>query len=549
MARKYPDRDYRLQEKYYFFAKRVSPKITWEMVKKETGINRKIAFNLIAGDQEIRQPKARSNLLKIIEFLARRNAIRTRDEAQEFLQLAGEIGGFDGKLSEDNEEDREIIEFFERRKALDTQQKKRRDNRPPIITDILGREEEIARIISLIQKEEKLIMLVGTGGVGKTRIAVEITKIIDQRLYSDLPHSYRYVPLAEVVDPDDVPGKVAWYLEIQSAGSPESIIAALPSEPLLLVTDNLEHVLQEKKNFFVRLINASKKKPIVFLFTSRKFFNIPGENLVSVEPLVCPEDVSLIHNEADLKHYAATHLFYERASERDTARKFTETDAKYVARLCQALDGLPLAIEIAASRIRKYPSVQALYDSLRAKGIAVLENTYTGFDERHKTLEKTIKWSYDLLSPPEKMLFDRLPFALVRKLNPSLAIGGIFVTHLNGTITLRSRREYDTVPLGGCTAYEAYQICNIKGDIAESQKDMQAVLDELVDCGLLTQKSYDENARYSMLQTIELFSEKMFKELKKDHPEEFDTLIKQRYAYYKPIFAGEKKVPGKHYYL
>jgi predicted ATPase/transcriptional regulator with XRE-family HTH domain len=387
-----------------------------------------------------------------------------------------------------------IEELFTSQEDRATPQKPSDNNRPVIITDILGRENEIAHIIRLMQEGERCITLVGSGGVGKTRLALEITEIIEQSTYSDIPRSHRFIPLAAVTNPYNVPHTVVRHLDISSDGSPDSIISALPPEPLLLVIDNIDHVLQEQKSFFVKLLKASKKKPYIFLFTSRKSLNIRGEKRVFVDPLALPKHISLIQTVDDLKNYAATALFLECASERDTTNIFTTTDAHYIARLSMALDGLPLALEIAASRISKNNSPQALYKDMKAKGIMILqkENKYSGFDNRHKTLEKTIVWSYDLLSPAEKTLFCRL------SLFP-----------------------------GGCTIDAVHSICKSEEEIPTDEETTGKLLEELVEASLLKQRGDGENLRYSMLQTISLFAQQQLQE----NPEEYAAL-RARFAEY-----------------
>src|SRR2546429_246124 len=150
-----------LLEKYEFFIMRVRPKITLKTIKKEVGIAPKIVSHLLNGYAELGQPLARSNLIKIIKVLAQRNAIRSRNEAEEFLQLAGEIAGFDGKLSENNKEDKEILEILLMQQTIPTIPP---EDREMLLNRIIGREQKIKSILKFLQDDKSpLVTITGTG--------------------------------------------------------------------------------------------------------------------------------------------------------------------------------------------------------------------------------------------------------------------------------------------------------------------------------------------------------------------------------------------------
>src|SRR6266487_933517 len=163
-----------LLEKYEFFIKRVRPKITLKTIQDEEFIAPKIVSHLLNGYAELGQPLARSNLIKIIKVLARRNAIRSRDEAEEFLQIAAQIAGFDGTLSEENEEDKQVLALL----PVPHEETSHIWNVPYLQNQYFtGREEILTRLHDNLSSKKPIALtqphaISGLGGIGKTQIAI-----------------------------------------------------------------------------------------------------------------------------------------------------------------------------------------------------------------------------------------------------------------------------------------------------------------------------------------------------------------------------------------
>ncbi|WP_229399739.1 BTAD domain-containing putative transcriptional regulator [Micromonospora okii] len=273
---------------------------------------------------------------------------------------------------------------------------------PSQLTTFVGREEELRRVGELLG-ERRLTTLVGPGGVGKTRLAIEAAGRLDGRV--------RLVELASLAHGSDVPQAVLSALGLRDAGlrapaeagrSPtDRLVAALAERRLLLVLDNCEHVVADAARLVARLLSACPALRV--LTTSREPLGLPGEALCPVSGLsLPPPDASVPQARA----YAAVELFARRAA--DVAPDFTVTSANVgmVLRICRTLDGLPLAIELAAARLRALPVAEVaarLNDRLRLLSMGSRAAT-----PRHRTLRAVVEWSWDLLDDAERKLARRL---------------------------------------------------------------------------------------------------------------------------------------------
>ncbi|TDC97825.1 BTAD domain-containing putative transcriptional regulator [Actinomadura sp. 7K507] len=269
---------------------------------------------------------------------------------------------------------------------------------PAQLTSFVGRETELRRVGKMLAAG-RLVTLLGPGGAGKTRLAVEAARREDGEVC--------FVDLAPV-DPGDVPKALLGALGLRAAGvrpvpglpadTEERLITGLEGRRLLLVLDNCEHVVAAVAALTHRLLRACPGLRV--LATSRESLGITGEALWPVPPLEPPPDGA---TEAELAAYPAVRLFLDRA---EAVRPDFVMEGDAVGRICRALDGLPLAIELAAARLRSLPVAQVatrLDDRFR-----LLSRGDRTAAPRHQTLRAVVEWSWDLLDEAERTLARRL---------------------------------------------------------------------------------------------------------------------------------------------
>lgn len=273
---------------------------------------------------------------------------------------------------------------------------------PVPLTSFVGREREIAAIQELIlHPDVRLLTLTGPGGVGKTRLALRVLS----GLRAAFPGGVWFVELAPVSDPGLVLATVAATLGVWNAGESrvvESLALALGSTPTLIALDNLEQVVEAGSDVAELLALCPE---LVILATSRVSLRIGGEQLFPVSPLAVPGPTQAI-DETLVDGNPAVALFAHRAQAIRPDFAVTATNAPIVTEICRRLDGLPLAIELAAARTRVL-SPAALLLRLDHK-LQVLTGGPRDLPDRQRTLRDTIAWSYDLLQQSEQALFRTL---------------------------------------------------------------------------------------------------------------------------------------------
>lgn len=273
---------------------------------------------------------------------------------------------------------------------------------PSQLTTFVGREEELKRVGDLLG-DRRLVTLTGPGGAGKTRLAIEAAGRVDGEV--------RFVELAGLADGADVPQAVLSALGLRDAGlrapaesgwqTTDRLVEALAERRLLLVLDNCEHVLVDAARLAARLLSACPALRV--LATSREPLGLAGEALCPLSGLTVPP---LGASVLDADEYAAVGLFSQRAA--DVAPDFTVTPAnvEMVLRICRSLDGLPLAIELAAARLRALSVAEVaarLDDRFR-----LLSTGNRAVSPRHRTLRAVVEWSWDLLDDAEREVARRL---------------------------------------------------------------------------------------------------------------------------------------------
>lgn len=275
------------------------------------------------------------------------------------------------------------------------------NNLPHQLTSFVGREQEAEDIRELV-RSTRLVTLTGVGGCGKTRLAVQVAA----DLLEEFPDGVWLVDLATVTDAALVPQVTATALELpEEPGRAlrDTLTDYLQSRHLLLLLDNCEHLLSTVAPFTHQLIQSCPKLRI--LATGREALGLPGETAWRVPSMALPEPGAKPTVE-ELSRFEAVRLFMERVTAIQPNFSLTEQNAPFVQQICQRLDGLPLAIELAAARARVL-SVEQLAARLDDRFRLLTGGSRTALP-RQQTLRALIDWSYDLLSEPEKTLARRL---------------------------------------------------------------------------------------------------------------------------------------------
>jgi predicted ATPase/class 3 adenylate cyclase len=326
-------------------------------------------------------------------------------------------------------------------------------NLPHALTDWFGPVAELQRRVGDLGRR-RLVTLTGPGGVGKTRLAIEIGVLVGD----DFPDGIWMVDLAPVPDPDSVHAAVASTLGVlpqQGMGTLEAILEWIHKRRLLLVLDNCEHVLPPVVSVTSAIMGSNEA--VTVLATSREPLGLSGERVVPVPPLE-PHD--------------GIELFCDRAVAVDASVAFSEDDRTTIGAICARLDGIPLAIELAAARSRSLSPADLLAridDRFR-----LLRSGGRGGLERHQTLRATVSWSYRLLEAAEQALFDRL----------SVFAGGFDLAAAEAVCTAEPIDELEVVDLLGA----------------------------LVDKSLVVATRFEGSTRYRLLETLRQYGEERLEE-------------------------------------
>ncbi|MDQ6661668.1 MAG: protein kinase [Chloroflexota bacterium] len=310
------------------------------------------------------------------------------------------------------------------------------------LSSLIGREQEVTEVSALLQRPDvRLVTLTGMGGIGKTRLGLQVaTELLDA--FTDGTY---FVSLAAITDPVMVIDTIAHLLGLdhQHIGQRvptehiEYLKAFLRDKHLLLLLDNFEQVVSAAPDMAELLIACPHLKILV---TSRAVLHIQGEHEFPVPPLALPERTRLSENE-DLSQYAAVTLFLERALAIKPDLAVTQANLQAIAAICVHLDGLPLAIELAAARSKLFPP-RALLQRMTHR-LDILTGGTQGVPARQQTLRNTIAWSYNLLDAGEQQLFRWLsvfvgsyPLEAVEALYDAFADGAEQALALDGVASL-----------------------------------------------------------------------------------------------------------------
>jgi non-specific serine/threonine protein kinase len=281
-------------------------------------------------------------------------------------------------------------------------------NLPQQLTSFIGREREVGEVRRLLSLS-RLLTLTGPGGCGKTRLAIEVAGswvAPDPASPDEFPDGVWLVELAPLSDPALVLQALAMALSVRDTPDLpllDTLIAYLQARQLLLVLDNCEHLIETCASLVEALLRSCTL--LCVLATSREALSIPGETTFVVPSLSLP-DTQHLPRAGKLPEYEAIQLFVERSRAAQPNFMLTEENAAAVAQICTRLDGIPLAIELAAARV-KLLSVEQIAARLDDRFRLLTGGSRTALP-RHQTLGATIEWSHDLLSEKERVLFRRL---------------------------------------------------------------------------------------------------------------------------------------------
>jgi len=335
------------------------------------------------------------------------------------------------------------------------------NNLPSQSTSFVAREEELHRVLSLLD-HARLLTLTGSGGCGKTRLALQAAA----ELVGKYPDGVWFVDLAPVLDAGLVAQTTLAALRAAERvnRSPEDALADyVRDQNVLIVLDNCEHVIDACARLVHRVLTNSPN--VKFICTSREPLAIYGEVTYRVPSLGLPEPAAHL-DAVTLDQYAATRLFIDRAIAADPTFTVTNQNAPTVADICHRLDGIPLAIELAAARVRSL-AVEDIRNHLNAN-FRILTGGNRVALPRHQTITSLIDWSYNLLSPPEQDLLTRL-----------------------------------SCFTGGWTLSAAEEVCS--GGGLESS-DILDLMTSLVDKSLVTSHKTDQGTRFGFLETVRQYS-------------------------------------------
>ncbi|MGZ6146143.1 MAG: ATP-binding protein [Vulcanimicrobiaceae bacterium] len=360
-------------------------------------------------------------------------------------------------------EEFEIEPAAETKRALQTAKSEEsyNNNLPRQLTSFVGREDVVAEIEALL-KMHRLVTLVGTGGAGKTRCAIQV----GARFLDGSGDGAWLAELAPIFDPSLVESVVARALGVQeSPDRPiiDTLRAYLKRKRLVLVLDNCEHVIEKARSVAGAILHDCPEVRI--LATSREGLNIAGEQIYRMPSLTVPPADKTLTAQTVLT-FGAPLLFADRAGSVDNRFALTDENASHVAEVCRRLDGIPLAIELAAAR------VNVLSPKQLAEKLDERFRVLTGGDRsalpRHQTMRALIDWSYDLLSDQERALFRRL---------------AIFA--------------------GGFTLERASVVCS---DGAVDEIAMLDLLSSLVDKSLVLAEPAGNGTRYRLLESMRQYA-------------------------------------------
>ncbi len=358
---------------------------------------------------------------------------------------------------------------------------------PAVPNCLIGREKNIEEVITMLnQTSIRLVTLTGPGGIGKTRLAIETA----HRMQSKFQDGAVYIPLAPVKDAKRVAETISYALGIKLSGGNilESVKLFLQDKKFLLVLDNFEQIIQAA-TIIDELLLASPGLKI--LVTSRERLSLTVEHLYTVPSL--PDTISENSDSPDNPYPPAIQLFMHRAKAVKPSFEMTEQNKEVIFNICRRLEGLPLAIELAAGQINLF-SPALLLQKLDHR-LDVLKGNFKDIPDRQKTIRNTIEWSYDLLTPAEQNMLHHI----------SLYNAGCLLETIE-SVTM------------------------------EAEDEVYGILESLINKSLLMKQDEDVQVRFQMLETVREFA------LEKLEKQQLLDSLKQKQADYYHAALQELKL-------
>jgi non-specific serine/threonine protein kinase len=355
--------------------------------------------------------------------------------------------------------------------TMKTVAKESSSNIPVPLTSFIGRQKELKEIAKLLSSS-RLLTLTGPGGVGKTRLAIQTANDSIKKFKDGV----FWVGLVGLSDANLIPQEIAQSLNVREVSNEpliESLKTYLKSKDLLIVLDNCEHLIRACAQYAEQLLAGCPKLKI--LATSIEGLGLFNETTWQVPSLPLPEMQQSLSLK-ELQEFASIELFHERAGNAKSGFALDERNAASVAQICRRLDGIPLAIELAAARI-KVLSVDEIAARLDDRFSLLTAGSRTAIP-RHQTLRATIDWSYDLLTDPERVLLRRL----------SVFAGGFTLEAAEAVCSVGELKRSDILDLLGRLVDKSLVIVEADSEISETRYRLletirQYALEKLVEAG------------------------------------------------------------------
>jgi len=356
-------------------------------------------------------------------------------------------------------------------------------NLPAQLTNFIGREKEMATVKALI-RDHRLVTFTGTGGCGKTRMACEVAI----QLVDDFKDGIWFIDLSPILNEDRIIIEISEALSITEIADQlliDTVIATIKDKQLIIILDNCEHLIKTCAEVSGKLIQSASK--IKILATSRESLGITGEQVWRVPSLTLLDPKAIIDLER-VKESEAVMLFHDRARLNSPEFELETENVSEVVNICNKVDGIPLAVELVASRTRHMDPKMIL--ERFSEQFEKITSSDPRTSNRQQTLQATIEWSYNLLSDSERLLFERL----------SVFSGGLDIT-------------------------AAEEVCS---DDLLPKEVILDTLSRLVDQSLVyTKKAPDKYTRYNCLATLKQFAQQVIKKRNEE-----DSLNKKHLQYY-----------------